>query len=145
MDDIDKGSPGVALNKEQLLKHVVRVQGMAKKNDKKKIIVFVEVCEIHVVLLFSLFSLIVHLLPSSAEDHRRPRVWAGLYVSLGHCPWRPDHQREGGGDGCVLLWAGQHAGGHLGSLQRSQHHCARQPHHQLRHAPACSGVLRTSL
>ena len=55
MDDIDKGSPGVALNKEQLLKHVVRVQGMAKRNEKKKMIVFVEVCEIHVVLLFSLF------------------------------------------------------------------------------------------
>ena len=55
MDDIDKGSPGVALNKEQLLKHVVRVQGMSKKNEKKKMIVFVEVCEFHVVLLFSLF------------------------------------------------------------------------------------------
>ena len=41
MDDIDKGSPEVALNKEQLLKHVVRVQGMAKKNEKKKMIVFV--------------------------------------------------------------------------------------------------------
>ena len=28
---------------------------MAKRNEKKKMIVFVEVCEIHVVLLFSLF------------------------------------------------------------------------------------------
>ena len=74
MDDIDKGSPEVALNKEQLLKHVVRVQGMAKKNEKKKMIVFVEVCDYHVALLFSLFSLFVNLLPSSAEDHRRPRV-----------------------------------------------------------------------
>ena len=145
MDDIDKGSPGVALNKEQLLEHVVRVQGMSKKNEKKKMIVFVEVCEFHVRTSDFTFSLFVNLLPSSAEDHRRPRVWAGLYAILGQPSWRPDRQREGGGHGCLRQRDDEHFGGHLRSVQGPQHHCAREPHYQLRLALGCPGFLRTSL